>query len=219
MAKTAFLFDLDGTLSDPKVGITTAVATALHQFGIQADPDSLTDFIGPPLLKSFMEKYGFSEAQAEQAIVEYRVYYQDRGWKENILYPGIPGLLQSLKTAGAILLVASSKPEVTVVRILQHFEIDGYFDVIAGPALSDHHSTKAKVIADALKRGGVMPENAVMVGDRCHDVAGGRENGLPTVGVTYGYGSREELETAGACRAVDTVEELKATLLSLIHSD
>lgn len=219
MGINTILFDLDGTLTDPKVGITTAVATALSRFGIEEDPETLTDFIGPPLLKSFMEKYGFSEPQAEQAIYEYRVYYLDRGWAENVMYPGIPELLRALKAAGARLLVASSKPEVTVVRILEHFGLDGYFDVIAGAVINDHHSTKAKVILDALARGGIGPENAVMVGDRSHDVAGGRETGMPAVGVTYGYGGREELTKAGAFRVVDTVDELKTVLLSLIHSD
>ena len=204
------LFDLDGTLTDPKVGITTATAYALERFGIREDPDNLTGFIGPPLADSFREVYGFSEEQAAEAVRQYRVYYVDRGWRENVPYKGIDTFLGALKASGKKLLVATSKPEVTSIRILRHFKLDGYFDLICGPPPDDlEASRKPRVIEDALRRAGVSDRgSAVMVGDRRFDVEGAHAVGLKAVGVLYGYGSREELTASGADRLAANVEEL-----------
>lgn len=206
------LFDLDGTLTDPKVGITRAVALALEHFGIHEEPDSLTHFIGPPLDESFPEFYGFDREQVDIATQVFREYYARQGWLENVPYPGMAELLRDLRAAGKRLVVATSKPEVMAVQILEHFGMAAYFDRICGAPLDSHEGArKASVIRSALRY--APPGPVVMVGDRRHDVAGAKENGLPCVGVLYGYGSREELEQAGAEVIAEDLEALRECLL------
>ncbi len=216
MIWNTILFDLDGTLTDPKVGITSAAAVALDYFGIHVeDKDSLAYLIGPPLNESFPEFYGFDEAQTAAAVEKFREYYQRQGWYENIPYPGIESLLSKLRRAGKRLAVATSKPEEISVQILEHFGLAQYFHLICG-ALSDCQEgcRKATVIRDALKRAGIEDlSDVVMVGDRRHDIAGAHEVGIQAIGVLYGYGDREELEKAGAEYIADTPEELGALLL------
>ena len=205
------LFDLDGTLTDPKVGITTATATALAHFGIQEDPDNLTHFIGPPLDESFSECYGFTPEQCAEATEVFRAYYVRQGWLENVPYPGMAELLSELKSAGKCLLVATSKPEVTAVRILEHFGMAEYFDRICGAPVGDPQGArKANIVRTAL---GCARGEAVMVGDRRHDVAGAHQMGLPCVGVLYGYGDRAEHEKAGAEFIAEDVPALRKILL------
>lgn len=209
------LFDLDGTLTDPKEGITKAVAIALDHFGIREDPDNLTHFIGPPLDESFPEFYGFTAQQAQTATEVFREYYVRQGWLENIPYPGMTELLRDLKAAGKRLLVATSKPEVTAVRILEHFGMAEYFEHICGAPLDNQEGAKkASVIRSALSRAGLEGDLAsvVMVGDRRHDIAGAHEAGLRAVGVLYGYGGRAEHEKAGA----DFIAEDLAALRKLL---
>ena len=215
MAWETILFDLDGTVTDPKEGITKAVATALAHFGIQADPDSLTAFIGPPLDESFREFYGFTEEQCQQGIVKFREYFSRQGWAENVPYPGMAELLGELKAAGKKLIIATSKPEEFAVRILEHIGMAEYFHLICGAPMHDQQGArKAAVIREALRRGGVEDISAaVMVGDRRHDVAGAHEVGLPCIGVLYGYGDRAEHEAAGAEVIAEDLEELKGILL------
>ena len=194
------LFDLDGTLTDPKEGITKAVAIALNRFGIREEPGNLTHFIGPPLDESFPEFYGFDREQVAVATETFREYYVRQGWLENVPYPGMAELLRDLQAAGKRLLVATSKPEVTAVRVLEHFGMAQYFDRICGAPLDNQEGArKANVIRSALDWAGPGWDagNTVMVGDRRHDVAGAHEVGLPCVGVLYGYGSRAEHEKAG----------------------
>ena len=131
------LFDLDGTVTDPKEGITKAVATALERFGIREDPDSLTRFIGPPLDESFPEFYGFTPEQTAQATEYFREYFARQGWHENAPYPDMAELLGDLQAAGKQLIIATSKPEVFAVRILEHFGLARYFDCICGAPLND----------------------------------------------------------------------------------
>lgn len=204
------LFDLDGTLTDPKEGITTSVQYALRAFGIEEpDLDKLTPFIGPPLRESFMDFYGFSEEQAEEAVAKYREWFNPTGIFQNMIYPGIKEMLEELKDKGKILAVASSKPQVFVERILHHFGIYDCFDVIVGSELDGTRNSKEEVVEEALKRLGKADRfRAVMVGDRKFDIAGGKEHGLVTVGVAFGYAEEGELEEAGADYVVDTVEEL-----------
>ena len=216
MKKTHILFDLDGTLTDPGEGITNSVAYALTHFGISvADRDPLYRFIGPPLMDSFMEHYGFTEEQATEAVKVYREYFADRGWAENTVYEGIEALLAELAAAGKILLVATSKPQVFAERILVHFGLDKYFTHICGVALQAPRGySKADVIRDALDRAGVTDcSAAVMVGDRHHDIDGAKAVGLESVGVLYGYGDRAEHEKAGAEAIAESVAELKKILL------
>lgn len=205
------LFDLDGTLTDPGLGITNSVLYALDRFGIhESDRRKLYPFIGPPLWDSFMRFYGMSREEAEQAVTVYREYYADRGLFENTVYPGIPQMLEALRAQGKTLAVATSKPEGFSVRILEHFGLAQYFDRIAGASMDQSRSRKADVIRYALSGlPQAHPQTTVMVGDREHDVLGAREAGLPCVGVLYGYGDRPELEAAGALSIAADVAALR----------
>lgn len=212
---TTILFDLDGTLTDPWLGITTCVQYALNAFGVEDVPlENLTKFIGPPLKESFMEYYGFDADQAELAVEKYRERFHDTGIFENKVYLGIPELLTSIRDAGKRLAVASSKPEVFVVRILEHFDLAGYFEVVKGSHLDGRRTKKSEVIEAALEELKFTDRSKVlMVGDRLHDVEGAKEAGLDCAGVTFGYGGFEELEAAGATYIVDTPEALEALIL------
>lgn len=204
------LFDLDGTLTDPGVGITNSVAYALKKHGIEvADRTALYPFIGPPLLDSFQRFYGFSAEQSEQAVADYRVYFREKGLFENEVYEGVEELLRRLKASGKRLIIATSKPEEFAVRILKHFGLASYFEHIVGATMDSSRSKKGDVIAHALKVCGITERtDVVMIGDREHDVLGAIENSLDSIGVLYGYGSREELEAAGATYVAETVEEI-----------
>ena len=213
------LFDLDGTLTDPREGITKSVQFALAQQGI-SEPDlkKLEPFIGPPLKDSFMEFYGMTEEQAAQGVADYRKRFAPIGKFENEVYPGIPEMLGSLKRAGIRLAVASSKPETFVWDILKYFKLDGYFDVVTGSELDGTRSRKEEVVEEALHRleldgQPVSRENCVMVGDRRFDIEGGRQFQLTTVGVTYGYAAKGELEAAGADYIVKNPVQLTKLLL------
>lgn len=211
MGKQTILFDLDGTLTDPAEGITKSVAYALEAFGICVeDRARLYPFIGPPLSESFRDFYGFSPEQAQQAIAKYREYFAEQGIFENVPYPGVHQALAALKAGGKRLLVATSKPTVYARRILEHFDLLPYFDFVGGSDMEGKRGKKGQVIACTLGEAGVTdPGQAWMVGDRMHDVLGARENGLECAGVLYGYGSREELQQAGAALLLETVEDLK----------
>ena len=216
MKKTYILFDLDGTLTDPGMGITNSVMHALTHFGITVTNRSdLYRFIGPPLMDSFMEYYGLTEEQAVEAVRVYREYFADKGWAENTVYGGIEALLADLVAAGKMLLVATSKPQIFAERILVHFGLDKYFTHICGVALQAPRGySKADVIRDALDRAGVSDlTTAVMVGDRHHDIDGAKVVGMDSIGVLYGYGDRTEHEAAGADAIAESVAELKAMLL------
>jgi len=204
------LFDLDGTLTDPGVGITSSVAYALEKFGIHVeDKRELYKFIGPPLVDSFQQYYGFSPEESRQAAAYYRERFQDIGIFENEVYPGIEELLRRLKESGRTVLVATSKPELFAKRILEHFSLLQYFDFVGGDTMDSTRSNKAAVIAYVLEQAGITDLNeTVMVGDRLHDVAGAKKNNLPCIGVLFGYGSEEELKEAGAAYLAGTVEDI-----------
>lgn len=217
MDKTYILFDLDGTLTDPGIGITNSVAYALDRFGIKViDRTELYKFIGPPLTDSFMEYYGFTEDQAKEAVMVYREYFSAQGWAENTVYEGIETLLAELMAAGKTLLVATSKPQVFAEKILAHFGLDQYFTVICGAPLNAPRGYgKADVIREALSAAHVTHLSAaVMVGDRHHDIDGARAVGIASVGVLYGYGDRKEHEKAGVDVIVESVAELQEILLN-----
>lgn len=217
--KNIFLFDLDGTLTDPGIGITNSVAYALAQYGIQAeDRTVLYPFIGPPLRESFMKFYGFSEEKAEEAVWKYREYFSDKGLFENEVYPGIKEMLGGLKNAGARLLVATSKPTGYSKQILDHFELSEYFEDIQGSTMDGSREKKADVIAYLLNVNHIQEkEEVIMIGDRRQDIDGAKENGLDSCGVLYGYGSRDELEEAQADYIAENVEELGKILAELMN--
>jgi phosphoglycolate phosphatase len=216
---TTILFDLDGTLTDPKVGITKSVQYSLKKFDIEVcDLDELDKFIGPPLKDSYMKFYGFTEDKATQAIDYFREYFPEKGIFENTLYPGIPELLSSLKQQGLTLAVATSKPTLFAEKIISHFKLDPYFDGIYGSNLDNTRTNKGEIIAFALDALGKKENEALMVGDRMHDIVGAKTNSLPSIGVLYGYGNREELEKAQADSIVATVEELSKELHRAIRN-
>lgn len=205
------LFDLDGTLTESGEGITKCVQYALDKMGIaETDLDKLRCFIGPPLKEQFMEYAGFNSEQAELAVAYYRERYGEKGIFENRLYDKIPDLLELLKINDKTMGVASSKPETYVRQILEYFKIDQYFQVIVGSELDGRRTRKEEVIEEALIRLSMDKERdkVLMVGDREHDVEGAKTCGLQCIGVAYGYGTREELEKAGAVYIADTVEDL-----------
>jgi phosphoglycolate phosphatase len=210
------LFDLDGTLTDPGPGITNAVNYALNKFGMASqDRSALYRFIGPPLWDSFEQYCGFSREKAETAVQYFREYYNETGIFENAPYDGIRALLTSLKGSGRTLAVATSKPEITAKRVLEHFDLDGFFTFVGGSAYDGSRVKKEDVIRYVLDSCGICdPSSTVMVGDREHDIIGARKTGVASVGVLYGYGCREELETAGAGMIAGTVAELGRVLLN-----
>ena len=216
--KKYLLFDLDGTLTDPKLGITTCVQYALKSFGIEEpDLDKLEPFIGPPLKDSFMNFYDMSEEQAEEAIAKYRERFQDIGLFENQIYEGVPEMLRTLQSKGLFLAVASSKPTVFVERILEHFQIRKYFKVVVGSELDGTRVNKDEVVQEALNRlfgdAPIEKKQVYMIGDRKFDVEGAKAMEIESVAVTYGYGSMEELKAAKADYIVRSVEELQSFLL------
>lgn len=239
------LFDLDGTLTESDPGIINSVLYALKKNGIEeTDREKLRAFVGPPLTESFQNYYGMSEEQAAHMVDDYREYYHDRGWRENSVYFGIPEALQILREQGRKLAVATSKPEMFAKQILSWFHLAPYFDLIAGATMDSSRSRKGQVISYALKQLGAGQDdrigkerysaladgkrtpaghltplrgetNILMVGDRLHDVLGAKENGLPCVGVLYGYGTRRELEQAGVaaiCREPKDLPDVIAEL-------
>lgn len=213
--KQVIFFDLDGTLTDSSPGILNAVAYALGKCGItETDRGKLYRFIGPPLLDIFQEAYGMSREQALQAVEYYREYYRAGGLFENSPYDGIHGLLADLKAMGKTVALATAKPEVFTVPILEKFDLAQYFDHIGAASLDESRNQKHQVVAHTLKLcGNPDPGTVVMVGDRHHDADGARANGIETVGVLYGFGDRAELEQAGAAAIAETVEDLRSILL------
>ena len=208
-------FDLDGTLTDPALGITNAIIYARKKWGL--DPGKNEDyykFIGPPMPKSFETYWGMSREDAARTLAYYREYYTDVGLFENAPYPGMAETLQSLSDTGLRLYVATSKPTFMSVRILEKFDLAKYFVTVSGSDPSQPDSTKADVIRAARDQFGVDMTKAVMVGDRSYDVAGAHECAIPCVGVLYGYGGREELTAAGADYIAETVADLGSILLA-----
>ncbi len=210
------LFDLDGTLTDPGVGITKSVEYALNRYGITvSDRTELYPFIGPPLVDSFQKYYGFSKEKSIDAVEVYREYFRAKGMFENEVYPGIPELLKTLKQAGKTLLVASSKPEEFVLTILRHFGLLEYFDFVGGAAMDESRAKKEDVLKYVLQQAKVTdPSTAIMVGDRKFDVHGAHAFGLDAIAVTYGYGSVEELTAAKPEYLADSPARIRDVLLS-----
>ena len=212
-------FDLDGTLTDPFEGITNSILHALDRMG-KDKPDKawLGRFIGPPLILSFRKYFGMTDEEAERAQALYREVYSVTGLYENRVYPGIPEAVRALSEAGFVLCLATSKPEPFAKQILAHFQLDGYFTEICGATLDGTRNTKGEVLRELLARlsvGGADLDHCRMIGDRIHDADGAREVGIRTVGVLWGYGSREELTGAGCAALAGTPEELVSLLTPL----
>lgn len=189
------LFDLDGTLTDPFLGITRSVAYSLKSFGIEVDDlETLKPFIGPPLDVSFREYYHMDEAQSWEAVEKYREYFSKKGLFENKVYEGMEDFLQSLMNMDMKLYVCTSKPEVFAKEILDHFSLTPYFTGIYGATLDGSLKNKGDVIAHCIKQEQLNIQDCMMVGDRQHDIVGAHQNQIPCIGVLYGYGSLEEFQ-------------------------
>lgn len=208
------LFDLDGTLTDPGVGITNSVMYALKHWGIEvAARHELYCFIGPPLMDSFQKYYGFSQAESEEALRLYREYFSEKGLYENELYPDTIDVLRQLKKDGKKIILATSKPEEYAVKILKHFNLYDYFDFVSGATMDESRNKKDAVIAYTLEKCNLQGDKrTVMIGDRNQDILGAKANSLPSIGVLYGYGDLEELQNAGA----DFIAQTQRDILKFI---
>jgi len=207
---TTFLFDLDGTLTDPKEGIVNSVLYALKQLGIEElHVSELESFIGPPIQQSLVERYNMNEGEVERAVFYFREYLKQRGLLENNVYEGIPNLLKQLKDTGNRLFIATSKPTVFAKQVLEHFQLTDYFQDIIGSNLDGTRIKKEEIIAHILQTNeDLNKEEIVMIGDRKHDIIGANYNGIASVGILYGYGSETELNEVGATHIVNDIKEL-----------
>lgn len=212
MRKKLILFDLDGTLLDTEEGITKSIQYALRYMGREEeDLKKLRRFIGPPLREKFIEIFGFSQEQAEVMLSAYRKRYALHGKYESRLYPDVALVLDSLKKKGYMLALASSKNLTACMELLRHFDIDGFFDYIGGATDDGKISKKADVLKMTLERLGVEDVNqCILVGDTQYDAWGAQELGMDCLGVSYGFGAREELEKAGVVGIVNNMREVEA---------
>lgn len=209
------LFDLDGTITDPKEGITKCVQYALSKFDIEEECDNLLSFIGPPLTDSFMDFYGFDKQKAELAIKYYRERYAKIGLFENSAIDGIHEVLEKLKNSGYTLAVATSKPTCFAISICEKYDFSKYFDIIMGSELDGTRTKKSEIIYEVLKQLNAKPEEVVMIGDRKYDIIGAKEVGTASIGVRFGYAEDGELEKAGADFIVGTPNELLSCILEM----
>ncbi|OTY14213.1 phosphoglycolate phosphatase [Bacillus mycoides] len=207
---TTFLFDLDGTVTDPKKGIVNSVLYALEKVGIEElHVSELDSFIGPPIQQSFVERYNMNEGEVERAVFYFREYLKQRGLLENSVYEGIPNLLKQLKDTGNRLFIATSKPTIFARQVIEHFQLTNYFEDIIGSNLNGTRIKKEEIIAHILQQNeGLNKEEVVMIGDRKHDIIGANHNGIASIGVLYGYGSENELIEVSATHIAKDMEEL-----------
>jgi len=211
------LFDLDGTLTDSRLGITRSAAYALEDFGIKINNlDELNGFVGPPIRWSFKEFTGFDDAKVEKIVEKFRERYFVTGVYENEMYPGIDTVLQELKNAGKTLMVATAKVTSLADMVLSHFNIAQYFDYVSGSEMDGTRSEKGEIIKYAMEQNNITDvSGCIMIGDRKHDIIGAKSVNMKSIGILYGYGSKEELTKAGADYIINTVNELPAFILGL----
>ncbi|MDE2025802.1 MAG: HAD hydrolase-like protein [Patescibacteria group bacterium] len=215
MKYSYLLFDLDGTLTDPKIGITKSVQYALKKMGIEEDLANLTKFIGPPLGESFEKYYGFTNDRRRVAVDNFREYFSTQGLFENEVIEGIAEMLELLGKHEKIMYVATSKPTFFSEQIIQHFHLDTHFTKIVGANLDETKTDKAEIIADILSlHPNVDKKHFVMIGDRKHDIIGAQKMGIDSIAVGFGYGSEEELQKVNATYYVSTVKQLEELLLT-----
>ena len=212
MYKT-ILFDLDGTLTDSGEGVKNGFIYALDKFGIDVRGENLDMVLGPPLYNSFRDFFSLSHDEANLAIKYYREYYSDKGVFENRLYDGIDILLKKLKSQGKCVMIATSKPDFYAIPVLKMFNVYDYFDFVSAATLDGRLSKKSDIVKIAIDNANCPKSEILMVGDRHHDVDGAKEQGVDCLGVLYGYGTREEMELAGATYICDTVCDLEKFLL------
>lgn len=202
-----FLFDLDGTLSDPQVGIITCMQYALSHFGIQEEYSNLLKYIGPPLASTFADY--LPAEKVDEAVMKYRERFSTQGIYENELYAGVEDLLQEITKNNGRVFLATSKPEEYAVEIIKHFGLYQYFAGIAGSSMNNMHETKADVINKVIIKNKLQKAESIMIGDREHDLIGAKQMELDAVGVLYGFGNKEELEKEKPVYIANTVQDLK----------
>lgn len=209
------IFDLDGTIADPKDGIVHSARYALSRMGIDGyDPALLARFIGPPLTHSFQKHFGLDDEKIQRAIGLYREEFGRRGIEKNEVYAGMEDLLRDLQSRGRLLYVATSKYAAIAERIIEFLGLRGCFTAVEGSNRDSSLTGKTDIIGTLiLKKHRVPPAEAVMVGDMAYDIVGANNNGINSIGVTWGYGSREELESGKPSAIAGSVRELRALLL------
>lgn len=210
-------FDLDGTLTDSASGILNSIEYAMEKMGMEKRPrEELYTFIGPPLIEELQRLYGVTHAFAVETVEHFHVYFADRGIYENELYDGVPEMLARLHDSGQRLVLATSKPEFFARKILERFNLTKYFTEIGGSTMDETRTEKAEVISYVMAKLDVKDTSCcLMVGDRRHDILGAKKNAMSAMGVLYGYGSREELESAGASWIAESVPHVADLILSL----
>ncbi len=213
----AILFDLDGTLIDSSEGITRSAQYALAHYGIdEPDLKKIYFFIGPPLMNTFMNHYGFSKEKAVEAVAVYRERYQDTGIFECSLYPGVKECIEELKKRGYMIGMASSKPEESCKRILEHFGILELFDDVVGATFDGKIDTKEEVLNEVMRRWSDIPrEEMCLIGDTMFDIEGANKVGVPSIAVSFGFGNVDEMLKAGAKTVVDDLRKLPDVLAEL----
>lgn len=211
------IFDLDGTITDSGPGIINSIRYALEKYGLPVPEEKvLRTFIGPPLKEQFQAVCGLNEEESARMVDAYREYYTEKGIFENSVYSGVPEMLEQMKEAGVRILMATAKPEKFAKRIAEHFNFAKYFEFIGGACMDGRRTDKYDVIEYVLDSCGISEEekkDAVMIGDRSHDMIGAARAGLHSLGVLYGYGSREELASAGAAMTAETPGDICSIIL------
>lgn len=213
---THIIFDLDGTLTNPRLGIGNSLRYALHQMQIDGYNDEILDrFVGPPLQEGFKNLFGLNERNTELAVEHFRTYFGDKGLYENEPYPGIPELLETLYFSGKLVYVVTSKLEKYSKMIVRHFEFDRYIVDLIGAEYTGKHSGKAQLIAGLMERNGIpASDSVVMVGDTHYDMTGAKENAISTIAVAYGFGTLEKLRSCNPDHLAESVDDLAELLLA-----
>lgn len=208
------LFDLDGTLTDSGLGIVNAVKYGLDHYGIPLGDIDPSVFVGPPMRDSYQKFYGFSPEKADEAVKIARIYYTSTGVFENTPYEGVYEMLDQLKASGKRILMATAKPDKFTDMVLEKFDLAKYFEFVGSATMDGSRVQKADIIKYVLESCNVTDlEHTIMIGDRDHDILGANVNGIDSIGVLYGFGDREELETAGATYLVDKALDVAKLLL------
>jgi len=207
---THVVFDLDGTLTDNTVGISNSIQYALNKMQIDGYSENVLDqFIGPPLQLGFKNVFNMNEKEIEMAIEYFREYYRENGWTENVLYPGVLEMLEELNQAGIKMYIATAKYEKFALKIIEYFELDKYIIQLEGADYSGRKAIKSAIISNLLESQQLTPSTKIaMVGDTVYDIDGGKENGLSTIAVKYGFGKIPDLQKAEPNFWADSVEEL-----------
>ena len=212
------LFDLDGTLTNPRVGIGNSLRYALRQMQVDGYSDKILEqFVGPPLQEGFKNLFGMNERNTVLAVEHFRTYFGEKGWRENEPYQGISELLEELHLSGKHIYVVTSKLEKYAEMIIRHFEFDKYLNDIQGAEATGKHSGKGQLISELMKRNRILPSaKIVMIGDTHYDMIGAKENDISSIAVGYGFGTLETLSACDPDYLIETVDELAELLITTV---